>query len=78
MVPFLYTQRLTTKQAAAKIWQMRTGKSVLRRVQEGPSELYKRLIKTVQDFRVTHPDAPLSYVEEEIRRALVIIDHIRY
>jgi len=29
-------------------------------------------------FRWTCPDAPLSYVGEEIRRALETIDHIRY
>ncbi len=57
---------LKAKQVAAKIKEMRTGKAP----QEGPMTLYKRLMKEINDFRVSHPDASLLYVEGQVRHAL--------
>ncbi len=57
---------LAAKTAAAKIKQMRTGKTL----QEGPVTLYERLMKTIRDFRISYPDASLLYVEGQVKLAL--------
>jgi hypothetical protein len=57
---------LAAKTAAAKIKQMRTGKTL----QEGPATLYERLMKTIKDFRISYPDASLLYVEGQVKLAL--------
>jgi hypothetical protein len=57
---------LAAKTAAAKIKQMRTGKTP----QEGPATLYEHLMKVIKDFRISYPDASLLYVEGQIKLAL--------
>ena len=57
---------LAAKTAAAKIKQMRTGKTP----QEGPVTLYNHLMKTIEDFKIRYPDASLQYVEGQIKLAL--------
>ncbi len=57
---------LAAKTAAAKIKQMRTGKTP----QEGPVTLYERLMKVIEDFRSLYPDVSLQYVEGQVKLAL--------
>jgi hypothetical protein len=60
------TRGLAAKTAAAKIKQMRTGKTP----QEGPATLYEHLMKDIKDFRISYPDASLLYVEGQVKLAL--------
>ncbi len=68
-----HARRLTAKQTAATIRRMRTGSTH----EEGPGELFGLLMRTVRDFRVTHPDASPEYVEREIELALETVDFYR-
>lgn len=61
-----YARRLTAKQAAVKIKQIRMDNTP----QEGPVTLYKYLMKSIKDFRILHPDASLLYVEGQVKLAL--------
>lgn len=64
---------LTAKQAAAKIKEMRTGKTP----EEGRAQLYLRLMDTIKDFRVSYPDASLRYVEGQVDLALKTIRYLQ-
>jgi hypothetical protein len=57
---------LAAKTAAAKIKQMRTGKTP----QEGPVTLYMDLMKVIEDFRLRYPYTSLQYVEGQVKLAL--------
>ena len=59
-------QDLVAKTAAAKIKQMRTGKTP----QEGPVTLYEHLMKVIEDFQSLYPEASLLYVEGQVKLAL--------
>ena len=64
-------ERPKAKDAEAAIRRMRTG----RVPQEQPAQLYRLLLKTVDGFRASHPDAGLWYVERELELAL---EEVRY
>ncbi len=66
-------QRLTAKQAAETIKQMRTGITP----EEGPGTLYVRLMRTVENFRIAYPDASIRYVEGQVELALQTVRHLR-
>jgi hypothetical protein len=57
---------LSAKQATIKIKQIRTGKTP----QEGPATLYKHLMKTIKDVRISYPDATHLYMEGDVKLAL--------
>jgi hypothetical protein len=57
---------LAAKTAAAKIKQMRMGKTP----QEGPVTLYEHLMNVIEDFQSLYPDASLLYVERQVKLAL--------
>jgi hypothetical protein len=59
-------RELTGKQVTAKIKEMRNGV----RPREDPMLLYKRLMRTIKDYRISHPEASLLSVEGEIRLVL--------
>lgn len=61
-----YARGLKAKQAAAKIKEMRLGKTPL----AGPATLYIRMMRTVRDFRIAYPDASHWYVEQLVELAL--------
>jgi hypothetical protein len=62
------------EQAAAKIKEIRAGK---KDSQEGPTTLYKRLMRTVEDFWVEYPDASLLHVEGLVKLALKTVSSFR-
>ena len=64
---------LAAKTAAAKIKQMRTGKTP----QEGPVTLYEHLMKVIEDFQSLYPDSSLLYVEGQVKLALETLDRIQ-
>jgi len=66
-------RRLMAKQAASKIKEMRTGRTP----QEGPVTLYKHLMKVIEDFRISHPDASLIYEEGQVKLALDTVRRFR-
>jgi hypothetical protein len=57
---------LSAKQAAEALKRMRTGKTP----EEGPVTLYRRLMRTVEDFRRTYPDASVRYQEGQVELVL--------
>lgn len=59
-------RNLSAKQAAEALKRMRTGKTP----EEGPGTLYRRLMRTVEDFRRTYPDASLRYQEGQVELVL--------
>jgi hypothetical protein len=63
-------QGLAAKTAAAKIKQIRTGKTP----QEGPVTLYEGLMNVIEDFRSLYPDASLLYVEGQVK---LVLDTVR-
>jgi hypothetical protein len=57
---------LSAKQAAETLKRMRTGKTS----EEGPITLYRRLMRTVEDFRRTYPGASVRYQEDQVELVL--------
>ncbi len=64
-----YAERLTAKQAAERVKQMRLGMIP----EEGPGTLYVPLMKVVRDFRVHYPNASLRYQEGQVELVLKTI-----
>jgi len=61
------------KDAEAAIRRMRTGRSP----QEQPAQLYRLLLRTVDGFRASYPDASLWYAEQELELALQMVRYLR-
>jgi hypothetical protein len=57
---------LSAKQAAEALKRMRTGKTP----EEGPVTLYRRLMRTVGDFRMSYPGASVRYQEDQVELVL--------
>lgn len=68
-----FARNLKAKQVSAEIKRMRTGKTP----QVGPATLYKRLMKEINDFRISYPDTTLLYVEGQVRLALDTVRRFR-
>ena len=64
---------LGAKDAEGMIPRVRTG----RVPQAQPAQLYRLLLKTVDGFQASHPDAGLWYVEQELELALETVRFLR-